>query len=318
MPIGPIANITIAAEGWRLAIARPVMEGEVKEINRTTQPLPRVVYTSESQIRHPVQLLRDMGRDLLASRELAWRLMVRDISAQYRQSFLGIFWAFLPPIITAFGLTLARNNGVINIGNTDLPYPAYVMFSMALWQTFMEAVNGPITAVNAAKPMLAKINFPREALVLAKLGEVCFNFGIKLILIVVLFLWFRISVSWTVILAPVALIHLILLGTTIGLFLAPLGALYNDVSRMLPLIMTPWLLLTPVIYPVPKQGWFATLVDWNPVTPLLVTTRELATGVNLSNPAGFWFVSAIAFLGLLLAWILYRLAMPFVIERISA
>jgi lipopolysaccharide transport system permease protein len=31
-------------------------------------------------------LFKEMGRDLLASRELAWQLMVRDISAQYRQS----------------------------------------------------------------------------------------------------------------------------------------------------------------------------------------------------------------------------------------
>jgi lipopolysaccharide transport system permease protein len=60
----------------------------------------------ESQIQHPVQLLKSMWFDLLASRELAWRLLVRDISAQYRQSFLGIFWAFVPPIVTALGLLL--------------------------------------------------------------------------------------------------------------------------------------------------------------------------------------------------------------------
>ena len=111
-----------------------------------------------------------MWRDLLASRELAWRLMVRDIKAQYRQSFLGIFWAFIPPIVTAVGFTMASDAKVLNVGVTDLPYPAYVMFSMTLWQTFVEALNSPIQAVNAAKSMLAKINFPREAIILAKLG----------------------------------------------------------------------------------------------------------------------------------------------------
>jgi hypothetical protein len=56
---------------------------------RPAEPLPFVVYTPESKLKHPVRLAREVGRDLLASRELAWRLMVRDISAQYRQSFLG-------------------------------------------------------------------------------------------------------------------------------------------------------------------------------------------------------------------------------------
>jgi lipopolysaccharide transport system permease protein len=282
------------------------------------QELPRVVYTPESRLRHPVQLFREMWRDLLASRELAWRLMVRDIRAQYRQSFLGILWAFIPPIMTAVGFTLAANAEVVNIGVTDLPYPAYVMFSMTLWQTFVEALNGPIQGVTAAKAMLAKINFPREALILAKLGQVFFNFAIKLFLIVGLFIWFQMPVTWSVVLAPVALIHLVMLGTFLGLLLAPLGALYQDFSNGLTLVTGLWLFLTPVVYPVPSSGTFGTLVKLNPVTPLLVTTRELATTGVLSDPQGFWVVSLLAIVGLLLAWLIYRLAIPFVVERMSS
>lgn len=284
-------------------------------LNRTP---PEVVYTPENVLRHPVQLFKQMWRDLLASRELAWRLMVRDISAQYRQSFLGIAWAFLPPIVMSAGFTLANDANVINVGATDLPYPAYVMFSTALWQTFMEALNGPVQAVTVAKPMLARVNFPREAIILAKVGEVFFNFAIKLILIVALFLWFRVPVSWTVILAPVALIHLVLLGTFIGVLLAPLGILYQDVSKGLTMVAGFWLFLTPVIYPVPSQGTFGFLVKLNPVTPLLVTTRELATTGVLSDPYRFWIVSIITIVGLLLTWVVFRLAMPFVIERVSS
>lgn len=281
--------------------------------------LPKVVYKPESQLRHPVQLFKEMRRDLFASRELAIQLLVRNISAQYRQSFLGIFWALIPPIVTAAGFTFASKANIVNIGATDLPYPAYVMFSMALWQTFVEALNGPVQAVTTAKQMLAKINFPREALILAKLGEVFFNFGIKLILIVALFLWFRISVGWTAILAPVALIHLVFLGTFFGLLLAPLGALYSDISKGLTLAIGFWLFLTPVVYPIPTGGGLAaTLVQMNPVTPLLVTTRELATTGVVSNPYGFWVASLIAIVGLFLAWLVYRLAMPFVVERMSS
>ncbi|HEY9299506.1 MAG TPA: ABC transporter permease, partial [Phormidium sp.] len=211
----------------------------------------KAVYTPKSKLRNPLQLFQQMGRDLLASRELAWRLMVRDISAQYRQSFLGFTWAFLPPIVMALAFTLASDANVINVGKTDIPYPAYVMFSTALWQTFVEALNGPVQAVTLAKPMLARVNFPREAIILAKLGEVFFNFGIKLLLIIALFIWFRVPVNPAVILAPVALIHLILLGTFIGLLLAPLGMLYQDISKGLTMITGFWLFLTPVVYPVP-------------------------------------------------------------------
>lgn len=277
-----------------------------------------IVHTPESLLRHPIQLFRQMWWDLLASRELAWRLLVRDLSAQYRQSFLGIAWAFLPPIFMAAGFTLANESKVISVGQTDIPYTAYVMFSTALWQTFVDALNGPVQAVTLAKPMLARVNFPREAIILAKLGEVFFNFAIKLILIVALFVWFRVSVTWTVILAPVALVHLILLGTLIGTLLSPLGVLYQDVQKGLTMITGFWLFLTPVIFPVPTQGTFARLVHLNPVTPLLVTTRELATTGVLSEPFGFWVVSLLTIFGLFLTWIAFRLAMPYVIERVSS
>ncbi len=166
--------------------------------------------------------------------------------------------------------------------------------------------------------MLARVNFPREALILAKVGEVFFNFAVKLILIVALFIWFRIPITWTVILTPVPLINLVLLGTFLGVLLAPLGVLYQDISKGLTLITGFWLFLTPVVYPVPRNGIFGFLVQMNPVTPLLVTVRDLATTGVVSEPNSFWIVSVITLVGLLLTWIAFRLAMPFVVERVSS
>src|ERR1044071_1574173 len=127
-----------------------------------TNALSTEIYSAESDLRHPLRLFKAMWADLLASRGLAWRLFIRDISAQYRQTFFGFAWAFLPPIVMAVGFTLAGNAKVINIATTQLPYPAYVMFSMILWQTFVEALNGPVVAVTNAKPMLSRVHFQKE------------------------------------------------------------------------------------------------------------------------------------------------------------
>ncbi len=282
------------------------------------RPMPSVIHRPDSNIRRPIALFKMMFQDLLASRGLAWQLMKRNIQAQYRQSFLGILWAFIPAFITAIGLTLARSNGIVNIPSTDLPYPAYVMFSMTLWQTFVEALTGPMQAISSAKMMLVRVNFPREALILARLGELFFNFGVKLILIVGLFIWFRIPVSWSLLLAPVALIHLVLFGTFVGVLIAPISALYQDFSSATMLATNFWLLLTPVIYPPVTEGLFGKIVQFNPVTPLLTTTRELAIGEAISDPQGFWIFSAVGFFGLLFAWVIYRLSIPYVVERMSS
>ena len=178
-------------------------------------PIQETLYTPKSRILNPLRLFREMYGDLFASRELAWRLLIRNIRGQYRRSFLGITWAIVPPALTAAGLTFANDTGVLNIGETDIPYPAYVMLGTVLWQTFLEALNCPQIAINTSRPLLAQVKFPHEAIILTQLGQILFNLIIKLAFVIALFILFRVSVSWTIILSPIAMINLIILGTAI-------------------------------------------------------------------------------------------------------
>src|SRR5947208_736745 len=109
--------------------------------------LAEVVYTPDSPVRRPGRMLAEMFRDLRDSRELAARLMGRNIRVQYRRSLLGAAWVFLPAVATAALLTLANRARIISVGETVMPYAVYVVLSMTLWQTFLDALNGPIQAL---------------------------------------------------------------------------------------------------------------------------------------------------------------------------
>lgn len=276
-----------------------------------------LIYTPESRIHHPLQLFREMYRDLLAARELAWRLLVRNIQAQYRESFLGIAWALIPPALTAAGFAFANNTGILNVGKTDIPYPAYVMLGTTLWQTFLEAFNGPQFAINSSKSLLAQVKFPHEAIILSQLGQIGFNLIIKLLFVIIGFLLLRFPVSIAAILAPISLISLVVLGTALGLLLVPVTNLIKDVSRSIEMVMLGWFFITPVAYPVPTHGILSVLVKLNPVTPLLVTARELITTGVVSYPQAFALLTILSWLGLGMGWVVFRLAIPFLVERIS-
>lgn len=276
------------------------------------------VYTSDSPLRRPGRLLRDMLRDISESRELALRLFLRNVKSKYRQTMFGYVWAFLPPVVTTVVFVFLNSQKIINVGDTDIPYPAYVLIGTLLWQGFVDALNSPLRAMNESKSFLVKINFPREALVLAGVGEVLFNFTIRLVLFFAVFLWYRLSLPLSILFAPVGILALIALGLMFGLLLAPLGMLYQDLEKALPLITTVWLLLTPVVYP-PLTNWPASLLSsLNPVSPLLVTTREMLTQGSFSQLTGFMVVGLTTCILLLLVWILCRLALPHLIERMGA
>ena len=81
-------------------------------MNKTKQSKV-VVYSPESPILRPLHLLKDMMFDLRASFPLAYRLTARDISATYRQTALGYFWAILPPLVKAFPFDIGMDQLII-------------------------------------------------------------------------------------------------------------------------------------------------------------------------------------------------------------
>ncbi len=283
-----------------------------------TENLPAVVYTPESQLRTPGVLVTSMWEDLKACRELAWSLFVRDISARYRQSILGVFWAFLPPILTGLVFIVLESKKIVNFRETDIPYPVFVLVGTTLWQLFTESLNAPLNSVGSAKALLAKINFPREALIVSAFYQMLFNLSIKLVILAGIFVYFGIQVTWGLILAPLAILMLILLGMTLGLFLTPFGTLFTDVSSGLTFAIQLWFFVTPVVYPPPESFPFSMIGTVNPVSPLLIAARDLATKGVLTNMEPFLIVSGLTLVGLFIAWLVYRISLPIIIERMSA
>lgn len=280
--------------------------------------LEPVVYSPTSPLSEPTRLVAAMFHDLVASRGLAWRLFLRDTAALYRQSVLGYVWAFLPPLATSATFVFLNSQHVISVGNTPVPYAAYVMISTLLWQGFVDALNSPLKALNANKSLLMKINFPREALIVSGLLEVMFNFCVRLVLLVPIMAFFHLAVGPSLLLFPLALAALVLLGLSIGLLLTPVALLYTDIGRALSIVTTFWLFLTPVVYPPAKSGLASLLAQFNPVSPVLSTARDWLLAQPAPHVAGLALVSLGAAFALMLGWLMIRLALPHLIERMGS
>jgi lipopolysaccharide transport system permease protein len=280
--------------------------------------LQTTVYTPESSLSNPVKMIPEMFRDLYESRELAWRLAVRDISAQYRQSFLGFLWALILPLANTVVWIFLSKSGIVVVSETDIPYPIYVFTGTMLWGIFMESVNSPLQGTNSAKPMLAKINFPREAIIVSGFYQILFNSSIKIFLVLTAVMLMGIMPGWGVLMIPVGILSIVLIGMTIGIFITPIGMLYGDIGRGMGLLMQFLMYVTPVVFPIPPSGVAAALFSINPMTPVIQTGRAWMTGQTPDMINYFIVVNGVAGIMLLFVWMVYRLAMPILIERMSS
>ena len=276
------------------------------------------VYSAQSSIRNPVQLIQNIFSDFWRGRELAWRLFLRNIRGLYRQTLLGLFWAFLPPIANTAIWIFLRQANVFSMGDTQVDGTVYILTGMILWQAFIDAFQMPLAMLNKNRNLISKLNFPRESLILVGFGEVLFDLLIRLLLLIPAFLIFQVPLHASILYAPIAILGLVLIGAALGLLLMPIGSLYQDVGRFISMVLTFWMIITPIIY-VPLTTYPGSLLNWvNPASPLLLLARDwLLLGTTPHFAVGMVFAVAAIPISLI-ALVVYRVSIPVLIERMTA
>jgi lipopolysaccharide transport system permease protein len=259
---------------------------------------------------------KEMVASLFMSRELIWRLFLRDFNAKYRQSLLGVGWALLNPVITVGLFVFLNRAGILNIGATTVPYPVFALIGMSLYGIFSTGLAASSNSIIGAGSMVVKINFPKISLVVASVGHAVVEFAVRLVLIAIVLVVYGVTPSWTAIFLPFALLPLTLLTLGIGLILSLLAGIFRDIIYIVSFFTMLLLFLIPVLYPPPLTGMLVRLNKWNPVSHLIVGCRDLLISDRLSDPSGFTFAVFCSISIFLVSWRLFFLSEPRIAERV--
>lgn len=272
------------------------------------------IYQKENNLK-PGRLLKESLADIYSSRFLARQLAERDIKAQYRQSYLGVIWAFITPLATAAVWIFLNLSGTVQVSDTGIPYPVYAFSGTLLWSIIAEAINSPTTSTNSARGIISKINFPKEALIISGIYKLLFNASVKILLLIVFVFLFGLGFHWSLFLLPLVVLSAVLFGTTIGLFLTPLSMLYKDVGKIVGMGFSFLMYITPVVYAIPESGIMRTIMLANPFTPMITTGRDLLVGSRPEFLLYYLIVILLCIPFFFLALMAYRLSIPIIIER---
>ena len=273
-------------------------------------------YSADADLRQPRQFARGLFGALVAARLPAGRLMVRDLRAQHRQSALGYLWMILPPIATTLAWVLLNNALFNDTATTETPYAIFVLVGTLLWQGLVDSLNAPLQKLSNSSGLVTKVNFPTEALYMAGFGEVTLNAVVRLLLLIPVFIWYGVTPTGWIVLAPVGVMSILVFGYAIGMLLTPIGMLYHDVPKAITVALTFWFLVTPVAYVSPEEGIGVAFQRLNPMAPLITTTRDWFT-VGSANFTAFIAVSAAAGVLAVAGLVFCRVSMPHLVDRLS-
>ena len=205
----------------------------------------------------------------------------RQITRNYKRTYLGMAWAFLSPFVWVFFLALIFSE-VVGLRYRPVPdhpnlnFGLYLYCGLLPFLTFSEAMNKGMNSIRGSSGLVQKVVFPVELLpftnALASMVDKFFGF-VALLAVAVLF---KVELHAVVFLLPliVVLQTVFILGLTY--VMAVLGTYLPDLGEVMRPIIRGTFFLTPILWPperLPERiRW---IVDYNPLAYLVTAYRDL-------------------------------------------
>jgi len=192
-------------------------------------------------------LARIRVRELWDHRHLVLLFAWRHIRIRYKQTVLGIGWAVLAPVAyTLIFLLLFRLVPVAPTG--DLPLVPAIFAGTILWQFFSRGLTDAGTSLTANANLITKVYFPRLVLPASAVLASLFDLAVSSTLLALVLLFYGVAPGWSVLAAPLCVLHVFLLALGLSLWLAAIDGLYRDLRHAVPLLLQLAMFVSPVGY----------------------------------------------------------------------
>ncbi len=219
-------------------------------------------------------------KEIYRYRELLWMLTWRDIRVQYAQTYVGLIWALLNPLLTLLVLSFVFSV-IAKVDMQGTPPLVFTIAGMCGWTYFSTVVSQSGTSLVQAQNMVKKIYFPRLIIPLSKGLLAMMDLAIVLFCLFVLMCYYRQLPSSNVLFLPLFVGLAMGIGLGMGIWISALTIRFRDFFHITPLLLRIGLYATPVAYPLDAvpPGW-RWLVAMNPLTGIIVGIRWSLLGTG--------------------------------------
>jgi len=219
-------------------------------------------------------------RELWQYRELFYFFTWRDIKVKYKQTYLGILWAIIQPLLMMILFTVLFSK-TWKIDTGPVVYPVFVLSGLILWGLFSSAVSHAGDSMIQHANIIRKIYFPRLIIPGASVLVALFDFMMGLIVFLVILVIDHQHCHWNAVLYfPAAILLIVLAGFGTGTFLAALNVKYRDFRYVIPFALQVLFFSSQVIFPLDSVHpvWLKNVLALNPVNAAIELMRAPLSG----------------------------------------
>jgi lipopolysaccharide transport system permease protein len=278
----------------------------MKTANITTDNAPEGAGGFDRVIQPQRGLVALNFKELWRFRELFWFLAWRDILVRYKQTYLGVAWAILQPVLTTIIFVLLSR--VAKFPTNGAPVTVLIFAALLPWQLFSNALTESSNSLVSSARIISKVYFPRLIVPASAVLSGTLDFLIGIVILTILMLIYGLPLNWHLLLLPVFFAQCFLTAFAVGVWLSALNVKYRDVRYIVPFFTRIGLYVSPVWFIgklVVPERLHMLYFSLNPMAGVIEGFRWCVLGPGFEPFwPGFW-VSLVVTLILLVTGLIY-------------
>jgi lipopolysaccharide transport system permease protein len=231
----------------------------------------------------PVRLIRArrglVGLDLpelWRYRELFGFLVWRDILIRYKQTYLGVAWAIVQPLLYMVVFTCLGR--AAKFPTNGAPYPLIALSGLLPWQFFSTALTDSSNSLLASSNMISKVYFPRLIVPAGAVLSGTVDFLASFLLFLLMEACYRTQYRLELVFIPFFFLYAVLVAFGAGVWFSALSVRYRDVKYIVPFLTRIGLFACPVAYVSSVSARWHFLYSLNPLVGIIDGFRWCALG----------------------------------------
>ncbi|WP_373498638.1 ABC transporter permease [Desulfococcus sp.] len=220
--------------------------------------------------------------ELRQYKDLFFFLVWRDIKVLYAQTILGFSWAIIQPLLEILIFTIIFGR-VARIGTEGIPYVLFSSVAIIPWNYMSQAMTKSSESLILGQNMLGKIYFPRLIYPLTPVLAKLLDFGISMIIVVAIMIYYRVWPTWNLLLLPVFVLVMILVASGVGFWLSAMAIRFRDVKHAMPFAIRMMMYSAPIVYSassIPEK--YRIFYSLNPIVCVIEGFRSCLLGLPFS------------------------------------
>ncbi|MBD3263491.1 MAG: hypothetical protein GF375_00125 [Candidatus Omnitrophica bacterium] len=253
-------------------------------------------------------------RTIFIQRQVLWHMTIKEWKAKYVNSFLGIWWASITPILVMLAISFVFTK-VINIDIDN--FPVFSLAGIIPWFFFSTSLSEVTVSFVSKSNLFKQFNFPYEFIPVSVILSNFLNFILGFLFLVLIFYFSNPQVLYVILWLPVIIFAHLIFTVGIGLLFACINIFFRDLSHLLGVLLLFWFWMTPIFYSlemVPASYRWICLV--NPMTIYVELYRDVLFRAVIPSAAHLLLAFSLSLFSLFAGYLIFNKVEHHIVKRI--